>query len=922
MTPKDGVAQSTVTLTVDSVLQLQAGLSALDVEMQNNSTTDFTGRIELQLPNGLVSIQDTRQAVLISAGKKRFLSLKFRSSMLSALKDKFFTVRLMNEAGNVVSEKRIHISVPEKRSVVLLDNTPLQYLRQVGDSVSVKLRVFNNGTTDEDVNILFSSPDRLGDRNFKALAISLPAGKDSLLSYSFAIEKYMMSLAQYTIRVSGIYSNSDVFGNVGVLFSNVSSNRDYQKMFSMDNSNPIYSNNYIDLQLNNFLDDRSMYYLRSEGGYRLADGKLRYALNVNQFGDFNSNPNINSTFIEFEKGNYQLTAGNIQENLEAAIYGRGGKVTVWNDVRTNEFSAGIVEKSNDLLGFYSKDNPGFTVFSRFFSGKQENGRKIYDGQIFFDKNGLDSTESILFGNTFDLLPADYDKDMRLTGFVAGGLHHFYGRQSGIDEFRPSGAFGVKLNGNRSKWNYTSDNFYSTAYYPGNRRGAIQLMQRVGRQINKYYYNLGYFYSEFSPKYLHHNFESFSNSTSKFDLNVSLPFSSFLALNVQPSFNQEKGAYWLDSKPVELSIRAWQMMMTANMRSKNYKHNIFLTTESGLISVADRLGNTYAFRGNFSYNYNMLTVFGNYQHGAFQAYELLNSELMGRAVGDRFSFGSSYAGLLFQKKLSWSANASINMTTNFGNTYAGNFNATYKVLKNTMLTATYQYSYTKAMSGYDYTFTNLRAGIRQNLKGQSLDRPVVKSGNLDIFCFYDNNNNGVFDAGEAVAANYNFMVKNVLFVTDKKGKATFKRMPYGDHTLFFPMRDGYQAITKLVEIGSGTSYVDIALQKVGFVKGAIKIDFDANLSVEANLNLDGYRVIAENKEGGIFETKTTETGGFSFNLPKGTYIFYIDTESIPTNISIDSNQQSGTVEVEQTILLDSFILKVKERKVEVKRFGSR
>lgn len=69
-----------------------------------------------------------------------------------------------------------------------------------------------------------------------------------------------------------------------------------------------------------------MYYLRSEGGYRLADGKLRYALNVNQFGDFNSNPNINSTFIEFEKGNYQLTAGNIQENLEAAIYGRGGKL--------------------------------------------------------------------------------------------------------------------------------------------------------------------------------------------------------------------------------------------------------------------------------------------------------------------------------------------------------------------------------------------------------------------------------------------------------------------------------------------------------------------------------------------------------------------------------------------------------------------
>lgn len=913
-----GQAQSNLSLAVTAQVQLNPGLNTLDVVLENKDSKDFNGSLTLGLPKGLTSILGEHIPVKVLAGKKRFLSLKLQSVALSGLKNKQLRISLLNDENQSLQERLIAIEVPEKRSVTINDNTQLQYFRQVGDSVYVKISVTNNGTTDEDINILFSSPDRIGDRNFKAVPLHLLSGQDTVLQLSIVVEKYMMALAQYTVRVSGIYDNSDVFGNSSILFSNIASNRDFQRMFRMDNDLAIYSRNFVDLQLNNAFDNRRMYYLRSEGGYRMGDGKLNYGLNLTQFGDFKSNPNLNSTFLSYEGDQFQATLGNIQENIEAPIYGRGIKAAIWNEERTHKLSAGFVEKSNDLLGFYSDRSPGYTAFSRLSIGEQDNGRKQYEGQAFFDKDQLDSTQSILLANFFDLMPVDYTKDMQLTAFVGSGLNQSYTNGN----VKPSGALGLKWSGRSQAWTYSSDNFVSSAYYPGNRRGTTQLMQRLGRSIAKGYYSLGYYYSAYEPAYLNQNFISFQSNSSKLDLNINLPVSNFFTWNIQPSLNYETGTYWLDANPLALSIRSWQLLNTINLRSKNYQHSVFLTTETGLISLADKLQNEFVFKGNFSYTFKAFSLFGSYQRGAFQVYELVNSALLNQNVGDRYAVGSSYSAGLLKSKLSWGAGVMGNFSGIFGNAYAANLNANYRVLKNTLLTSSFQYSYNKTNSGADYVFTNMRIGVRQNLKSQNLDRAVEKTGTLKVFCFYDNNNNGEYDAGDEVAQEYNFMVRNVLFITDRKGQASFKKMPYGEYMLFFPMRNGYQAVSKLLAVNRSSVAIEVPLQKIGLVSGRITIDYDVNLSVEADLRMHDYRVIAIDEQGRAFEAISNKYGEFEFSLPQGSYSFSLDSQSFPANISVLDNQRSGLVEIGKTLDLTPFVLQVKEKNIEVKRFGSR
>ncbi|MEJ5054902.1 MSCRAMM family protein [Sphingobacterium sp. MYb382] len=915
-------AQSGISLTVEPTITLNRGLNTVDIMLQNDTQEDFKGTLFLKLPKELTSIVGEQISVHIDAGKKRFIALRLTTVALSSLKKKQLNLELRNLDQKMVLQRTVQLDVPEKRSVFIQDVSPLQYFRQVGDSIHVKLQVVNNGTTDEQVNILFSSPDRIGDRNFKAMPISLRSGQDSLLQFSFVVERYMLNLAQYTVRITGIYSNSDVFGNASILFSNISSDRNFQKMFRVESNETVYSRNFVDFQVNNPFDSRSMYYLRSEGAYRLGDGKLRYSFSGTQFGDFGSNPNINSTFVEFEQGQMQATLGNIQESDEISIYGRGAKVAYWNEDKTNKVSAGFIEKSNDLLGFYNNGSLGFSAFSRLMLGAQEDGRKAYDGQVVYSKDNSDSTRSFLFANTFDLLPKDYDKNLKLTGFIGGGLYSSFANDVRTNATQPSGAFGLKANGRIDKWSYSSDNFFSTGYYTGNRRGVFQLMERISRNIGKGNYSLGYSYFEYSPEFVSKYFNTFKSTNSRVDVSINIPVSSFFNWNMQPYWSKESGQFLLNNQVSNLTSRSLQFMSSVNLRSRSYKHNLYLTTEAGLISVEDELKDKFVFRGNFSYGYKGLGLFGTYQRGAFQVYELINSIRLGREDEDRFTVGASYSGAFFRRKFVWSANSSASFAPISGNGYATNVNGSYRVATNTMVTSSLQYTYTKGPTGYDYSYSNFRIGVRQNLKGKNLDLPTEKTGNMKVFCFYDNNNNNVFDAGDEIADSFNFTVRNVLFITNRKGHATFNKMPYGEYALFFPMRNGYQGVTKRVEINSSSLLVEVPLQKIAIVKGSITINFDPNLSMEVDLNLDGYKIMAEDDQGRSFEVKSSQTGDFEFNLPQGEYTFYVDVASIPANMFINFNQQKMSVEVSKSYTLEPFVIDVKAKKVEVKRFGVR
>src|SRR5690606_32354622 len=224
------------------------------------------------------------------------------------------------------------------------------------------------------------------------------------------------------------------------------------------------------------------------------------------------------------------------------------------------------------------------------------------------------------------------------------------------------------------------------------------------------------------------------------------------------------------------------------------------------------------------------------------------------------------------------------------------------------------------TGYPYDFANVRLGIRQNLRGQNLDRPPIPTGNLKIFCYYDNNNNEIFDEGDEVASNYGFMVRNVFFVTDTRGQSSFKKMPYGEYMLFLPASNGYRGISRSISIHSRSVEVAVSLKKVSLVKGQVLVDFDEKLSLDADLSLDRYTIIARDENEKLFEVRTNREGEFEFSLPQGHYSIFIKESNLPPNIYIEDNLQSVIVKENEAIKLDPFELKVRSKKIEIKRFG--
>lgn len=919
---KGQMAQPTdphITLQTPEAITLDAALHTFDFEIGNNSAESFEGEIHLTLPTGLSVLGNEHIALRVAPGKKRFVAIRLQSQALSSMRGQQLQIQLTASDGRLLHTRHVNIDVPDKRAVILQDVSDQQYLKHVGDSIAIRVRATNQGTTDEPIKVLFSSPDRVGNTTFQEHPLFLPSGADTLITLRFATEKYMLVRAQYTIRVTGIFQNGDVFGNATILLPNITANRNYQQMFMNDGNLAAYSRNFIDVQIDNMLGEQQTYYLRAEGEYRVAEGRFRYTSYLTQIGNAHR-PTLSNTFAEFNKGKNTYTIGNIQESMEAPLYGRGAKFTHQDTSAARFIMVGAVQRSTDLLGYHTPFNPGYTAFAHMVLGEGRAERHRYESQLFYDKNNIDSTKSFLWSNSFDLLKQKYADKMQLRLFAAAGLQQYDGQLAITDSIVPSAALGLRFDQRWAKWTFTSDNFVSTPYYTGNRRGALQFTERVNRSWGKMSAGLGYTFFRYEPSYFSEHFFSYSSQSSRWDLNLYAPINQRINISVMPSYNRDRGSFALPSGLDELATASWRLLSTTSYRSRSLRHTLNWTMEAGIVSIDGHSKDNMAIRTDVNYNYRRAGLYGSFQRGAFQVSDVLAGSLVGRSFGNRLSVGARLNGNLLHEKLYWTVNTAANYNSGYGRGVSGTASFNYRVLKNTIINGLLQYHYNVSQAGNSYQFNNLRIGIRQNLKAQNIDRPRTKTGDLRVRCFYDHNGNGVFDEGDEAADNYTFTVRDVLFVTDQEGWATFKKLPYGRYTVFVPRRGPYLGSTMEVEISRSRTDVHVALRKGGLVRGSIRLDYTPGLSLETDLSLDRYTIIAKDASGTTVEARTDKHGRFELGLPVGTYSFYLDVAKFPQQITIDQEAQTGTVEIGETLNLAPFVLHVKTKKIEVKRFG--
>lgn len=116
-------------------------------------------------------------------------------------------------------------------------------------------------------------------------------------------------------------------------------------------------------------------------------------------------------------------------------------------------------------------------------------------------------------------------------------------------------------------------------------------------------------------------------------------------------------------------------------------------------------------------------------------------------------------------------------------------------------------------------------------------------------------------------------------------------------------------------------LDIPLQETGRVTGGFAYNYDERLSEEVSNQLGGLRVWLLNEEGNRISTLSNTLGQFTVFAPVGEYIIQVDEDSLPDNVFTEYTPQKINVEKGGVSSVPIIELKVKQKKVEVKRFSS-
>jgi len=929
--PASAVQQQTVMqgaygLVADSLVTGTNGdIVGITVALESSASDTVKGSLRIVVPMGVQVLGNRMRELELAAAGKRYVPIKLQLGADAVAGEYPVIIQWTDVSGQVLAHMQTTLRIQPKRSVWLQALTANELMRQVGDSLSIRVLIRNAGNTQERVRLVISMPNQQGGRRFAAKDLELGAAGDTTLVFGYVIDRDLIRLERFTVNVVGMYSNDEIFGNTTISVQNASANRRYED--PLHTSVPVwsYQRNYATFIARNPFSDYPSWQLNGQGSYQLAQGHLDFSAFAYQWGAWRNTPILNNTWLNVEQDNKGITVGNITENLETFVNGRGVKVYFSDSLKSEHIEAGFVDRTFDLLGsdYRPAFGNGFTAYLRTRLGEGIPERKRYVGTAIYERLPFENSESILYMNSFDVLRQGLQNKVRLVADFGPALTRpLYDAKDG--DYQPAMAAGVQLQANLAQWMINSTNYYSTGYYPGIRRGALQLNQRVTHPVRRANTWVGYSLYQYAPKYFE-NQPFYQNDflTSRTELGISFPLTDFLSLSVVPLYEYEEGRYYFgngNQTQPDMSLRTYRLNSTLNWRSRNHQQYAYLQMEGGRMQSSLTAGGEWQLRANLSYNYAWFNFNANLQRGNFSLIEAANNWYFGRAGAYRTGASASARREFMAKRLQTEAGISYYSDSFSGQNWMGNARVQYAVTPKTaffFLGQLYRY-HTPYYAGFSNT--NIQLGIHQTLPA-GRGTLVEKRGSIELFVYRDVNNNGIFDEGDIAAVNTMVMINQAVFITDNDGKATYRRVPYGSQQISVPVQQGWYAPSATVELGSKWLRATVGLQQAGSVRGSIRYQFDSRLSFEVDAVLAGFTVVAKSTTGYTARAVTDNQGNYVLFLPTGSYEVSIVENRMPQHVYVETPIQHIAVEANAINTGPTFVLKVEEKQVEVKRFSS-
>ena len=910
--------QSSVLIKTDSIFFANnESIASLTLNLENNSEDPFQGKIQLETVDGITLLGRESIPIDLDPNSKIFYPLRIAVGSNVPAGETAIPIKLLDDNDVMKAAFMSHLIIQSKKQVQLIGTRPTELMQYIGDSITVSALLSNQGNSIETITVTASFPNLTGGNKIESKQVYLGAFQDSVISFKKAITKELLQVEHYTVNLAALYENGELINNVMVSVQNVSGNRTYSdpsRGFSFDS----YGNNRISFSGRDLFSDNQAFQLNARGVFQLQKGSIDFNADGYFYTYNNSRPLLSNTYLNYKVDHKGIMLGNISESLETFINGRGVKVYVGDKEGSKLIEVGIVDKSYNLLGnqYQLAGGNGYTAYGKTYFSNQKNQQ--YSGSFLYDRTPYSNSESLIQMNEYQYR---IKENIQLSFELGGGLTRTL--NSEFSSFKPSIALGNKFIGTFGKYNFSSNNFYSSGHYPGTRRGLLQLNERVSRRFNKLNTWAAYTYYNYKPEYLVNNFFNFSSNTSnsRIEAGTYFPLSNNISLSISAKQQTDQGniGYIQGADNPIFRMHSYIFTESINWRSKHDQHMVYLSVENGYSESPFTGKKGKQIRANGTWNYRFFSLSSYFQKGDFSIIEAYSNAQHEDNDNYRLNIATSIRKEFFSKKMNTLLDINYNRDSYAGSGWMFSGSASYAFSRRfSGFVNTYYNTFNSIYSNSSYT--NFQAGVTYNLPSGG-NVKSGKKGNLTLFLFFDHNTNGVYDQGDEVAENRVAIIEEVSFISLHNGIVEYKKVPYGEYALQIPSQDWFAVAPSKINVGNREVRFEIPLQRTGKITGSMIYDYNERTSLEVAEKYGGLRVWVIGENGEKIEALTNSQGKFTLFVPVGSYVFMIDENSLPKNAYTGFEAQSIEVGGGQTTILPEIELKVKQRVIEVKRFSS-
>ena len=715
----------------------------------------------------------------------------------------------------------------------------------------------------------------------------LAPGEQKLIDLMVKIDQRQVAAMDYNLEISAINQNDPAKGSLGsrrLKVVQLGSHKTWGNTGIIDGD---FIGHQYELSYRQSGSNYSYTHLMGEGAINVTrDNNLQYRFNYNGYLKPSLGNEIYDSYLKFETSKLSVALGSISENMDYNLYGQGAKVGMnWGG--RGEFSA-----------LYVKRN--YLIYSDLYNSLPQEEDIAVQYKWDPSKRKIDSFETKrLVNQIFSKFLGPFEihyihgndpLTTTLKHIVGGQITFNSGKwqhiliEGGVSReyFQPTNSYsrhkdgwsgGVHYNGNWNGFNLSSDNYYSSPYYSGIRRGALSLNEAFSLNLKRGWLTSWQFNQQKNgPSYMD-NYYAYSNpKTDRVQYSWSIARNETgLSISFKPYYLEQSLNQIFMAAPVAFSSTAVRGELNL---VKSFRNNqLSLSSDYGWVNT----GNPFVTKNKYqswrllgSYNYKIFSMNASLQNGPFY---IMEEEAPWQYSGYKnYSIGPSVHLTGLNNTLKFEAADYLNYN-GYQRQWNHNLSANGQYqLRQDILVKADIYMNVYSNSAYK-NFTQFSIGIQKTFRKQNA--PGHHSWRVQFF--KDLNANGKWDKREDVLPNVVAQVGEMQVKSMGSGKVTLVNLPDAHYDLQLVDGQGWSLPRSVaIDLNKNTKN-KIGLIECTSVNGHLIVDTSSSTGKVPILE----GVLVELKElntGKLFTTYSNANGDFEFWVPKGDYAARIPGEN--------------------------------------------